>query len=888
MKQVVKVAGLWLLLVLTACSSKDGNDKSDGGGPADQAGETDLAIDLADDETATIEDLVEDVSDLVDGTGELDGDPDWDSLDAAETDGSGPLLGEWVQLSNSQLGEHVLKGIWGFDDGNVVAVGEAGLVAALVQDTFVPSYQEPSLNILNGVWGSSSSDIWTVGMYGLIYHYDGIQWGMPAYCQTVADCSFAGTCLLAECEANECVYQPTGKKECCGADHVDTGVDDPAGISFFTMEDVYQGTPDGGMTWHVASVVSADGQSRYMTAPNALYFGEPTKTCAFDQDKVCPDFNNGKKVGATASSNPVTLPLTAELATLNFYLYLDVEASPFVDKLQVRVFNGGKWEEAWDKSYLSGNYLKNWIPVQVDLSKYIGKTVRFQFHFDSVTAENNALEGVYIDNIKVSTTCSVAGALAGKFPTLWSVWGASEKSVYAVGSEGWILHYNGTSWQKHNGGENFQVKGVHGVSKDDVLLVGKSGLVLHTQGEGWEKESSGLSKDLNRVWGTSPTSYVAVGSQGALAWYDGNWHPSSMGGMGDLNDVIGFSDTDYYIVGQTGKFLHWNGSDFSDVPTNPTTMNLHSIWGETSKDLVVVGDKTVLMGSIDSLQIQSPPIVAGWRAAWGIGQDKYVAGESGMMLHYTGSEWTKMASGVTQTILGLWGFGTDDIFAVGEAATLLHYDGEKWEPMKAFGGEDTIFSDVWGSAPDDVYVTAQIEDIGYLLHYDGLSWKISLASTTANLRHIHGTSDENVFAVGQKGTIVRYDGKGWGLSPVDPYPLEDGSEFIVDQGLFGVYARNEVDAWAVGEAGVIVHYDGASFSLAGLFDYTLRAVWSLSPENVWAVGGAGVIMRFDGAQWYQEPSGTVATLYAIWGDQESGNIFAVGDNGTVLKYETYE
>ncbi len=173
--------------------------------------------------------------------------------------------------------------------------------------------------------------------------------------------------------------------------------------------------------------------------------------------------------------------------------------------------------------------------------------------------------------------------------------------------------------------------------------------------------------------------------------------------------------------------------------------------------------------------------------------------------------------------------------------------------------------------------------MGYLLHYDGNSWKIALAGTAANLRHVHGTGDNNVFAVGQKGTIARYDGKGWGLSPVDPIEQEDGSEYVVTQGLFGVFAQAENDVWAVGEGGVIAHYDGASFQLAGLFDNTLRAVWGISPENLWAVGGAGVIMRFDGQQWTYEESGTVATLYAIWGDG-AGNIYAVGDNGTILTY----
>ena len=873
MHRLVKGLGILLLVGLAACSSDDkpGEDVA-------VLVDVDIAGEISDTRLREVADgTLFDLTDLQ--SGETDGGMDGTSEIEAEVldggdvaDGAVVLQGEWVQVSTAQLGEHVLKGLWGFDDGNIVAVGEAGLVSAKVKDSFGIAYQEPSLNILNGVWGSSASDIWTVGMYGLIYHYDGAKWGVPSYCQTVDDCSFAGECLLAECVAAKCEYVPTGKKQCCGAKHFEINFDE--GIGGFTNQDLYVGTPDGGLGWSVVSAVGGDGTPRYISAPNSLYFG----------DAIQGNYSNGNKVGASITSQPIDIPATSEQVTLSFYLYLDVETSPFVDVLKIRVLNSGKWEDAWSKSNLTGNYLKSFVPVQVNLSKYVGKTIRFQFEFDSVTPENNALEGVYIDDVKLTSTCSVAGALAGKFPTLWSVWGASPISIYAVGSNGWILHYDGTSWQKHSREELYPVAGVHGSSADDVVLVGNGGLILHSKGDGWEEENSGLSMDLTKVYATSPQKYMAIGPKGALAWYDGNkWHPSSLGNTSDLNGLIGFSDNEYYIVGQTAKMLHYNGTEFLSVTNLPTTMNLYGIWGEDSSDVVVVGDKTVLTGPINSLTQETVPIVTGWRAAWGTGKHRYVTGEVGKMLHFNGSEWEKMTTGTEETLLAIWGFDTDDIYAVGEAATIVHYDGEKWSPMKAFGDEDTVFMDVWGAAPDDIFVTAQIEGIGYLLHYDGNSWKIALAGTSVNLRHVHGTGDDNVFAVGQQGTIARYDGKGWGLSPVDPIEQEDGSEYVVTQGLFGVFAQAEDDVWAVGEGGVIAHYDGASFQLAGLFDNTLRAVWGISPENLWAVGGAGVIMRFDGEQWSYEESGTVATLYAIWGDG-AGNIYAVGDNGTILTY----
>jgi len=880
MVRLLETAGACLLLLLFSCSS--GTQREDAS-TVDLPGDVETGqFDLEADSPPPV-DIAPDLPDIVEVT-DLQPETAADSAGDLETfDGIEPIVGHWEQLTTAQLGEHVLKSVWGFDDGNVVAVGEAGLVAAKVKNTFVPAFQDPSLNILNGVWGTDSEDIWTVGMYGLIYHYDGVGWSMPKYCLTAEDCSFSGDCLLAECNNNECFYTPTGKKGCCGSEHFETDFDSAGAFNGFVVEDLYKGTPDGGLNWQVASVIAADGTPRYMSAPSALYFGDPTKKCGFNPDALCPDFSNGKTVGSTVSSPPVTIPPTAETATLAFYLYIDVEASPYADVLKVNVLNSGKWEEAWNKSSLSGNFLKTFMPIEVDMSKYVGKTVRFQFYFDSVTPENNALEGVYIDNIKLTSTCSLAGSLAGKFPTLWSVWGAASDQVFAVGSNGWVLYYDGTSWQKQAGDETYEVTSIHGPSSNDMVLVGKSGLVLHSKGAGWEEENSGTAMDLVKVWGTSPTKYVGLGPTGTLLTYDGTKWTVNSGGAANMNDLIGFSDTDYYIVGSNGSVIHYDGLSFQQQPAS-VFPNLYGVWGEDGQNLTVVGDKVVAHGSADFLtEDSSVPIVTNWKAIWGKDGHRYVVGEFGKIMRYDGTQWFKMNSGVETALLDVWGFDQNDIYACGEGGVILHYDGTKWAPMKAIAPEGVIFRDVWGPNPKEVYVVAEMDGWGYVLVWDGTNWKVALSATTATLRHVHGASGNNVFAVGQGGTIIRYDGNGWGLMPIDPYVMEDGSEFYITQNLYGVYAQGDNDVYAVGEEGVVVHYDGASFSLAGMLGSKLRTIYGLNPEALWAAGNSGVIFRFDGQQWYQEESGTVATIYAIWGDS-AGNMYAVGDNGLILAF----
>ena len=880
MVRTYQIAGLLMMLALSSCSSDGGSDDVATGDTV----VTEIEVKSADvgPETDTLLlDVVPEIADLAEVT-DVAGQPEAEVTEDVAPDGLLPIEGHWEQLATPLLGEHVLKGVWGFDDGNVIAVGEAGLVTAKVKNTFVPSYQDPSLNILNGVWGASTEDIWTVGMYGLIYHYDGAGWTMPKYCVSVDDCTFSGDCLLAECTANECIYTPTGKAGCCGSVHFESGFDEGGQQFQFEMEDLYKGTPDGGLTWQVVSVIAADGAPRFVSAPNALYFGDPTKPCSFDPQALCPNYSNGKAVGATASSPPVTIPGTAEQVKLSFQLYIDLEASPYADVFKVQVLSGGKWEDVWNKSSLSGNFLKSFMPIQVDMSKYVGKTVRYRFHFDSVTPENNAFEGIYIDNIKLSSTCSVAGSLAGKFPTLWSVWGASPDEVFAVGSNGWAVYYDGTSWQKQAGDETYLLKSVHGPSTDDMVLVGKEGLLMHSKGAGWEKEFSGTSKDITKVWGTSPGKYVAVGPTGTVLTFNGVKWTANAVGSANYNDLIGFSDTEYYLVGSGGSVVKHDGGGFLQQPS-ALLGNLYGVFGEDGQHLTVVGDKLIASGSADMLvQEEGLPIVTNWKAVWGKAGQRYVVGEYGKAMHWDGVKWNKLVSGVETALLDIWGFDHDDIYAVGEEGVIIHYDGEAWSPMEAIAPEGVKFVDVWGPSKDEVYVVAEMEGFGYLLAWDGTNWKVGLSATTVDLRHVHGSAGDNVFAVGQGGTIIRYDGNGWGLMPIDPYETDDGPMYIT-QNLFGVFAMSENDVWAGGDEGVLVHYDGATFSLAGMLGSKIRALWGVREDAIWAVGNSGVVFRFDGQSWTQEETGTVATIHAIWGDTV-GNIYAVGDNGVVLAF----
>ncbi len=188
---------------------------------------------------------------------------------------------------------------------------------------------------------------------------------------------------------------------------------------------------------------------------------------------------------------------------------------------------------------------------------------------------------------------------------------------------------------------------------------------------------------------------------------------------------------------------------------------------------------------------------------------------------------------------------------------------------------------VGGTAEDDVYA---VGDYGTILHNDGTGWsEVSSFPGTRNYYGIWGSASDTVYIVGDRGEIYNYDGSAWSrlTSP-------NGNRF---RDVWGTAAD---DIYAVGDKGTIVHYDGSSWDnmTAPANTPTLQEVWGTAWDNIYAVGGSSksdpdgsyeaVIIHYDGSTWTTQWTGVEAQkLKAVWGSSET-DIYAVGDYGTIL------
>jgi hypothetical protein len=120
----------------------------------------------------------------------------------------------------------------------------------------------------------------------------------------------------------------------------------------------------------------------------------------------------------------------------------------------------------------------------------------------------------------------------------------------------------------------------------------------------------------------------------------------------------------------------------------------------------------------------------------------------------------------------------------------------------------------------------------------------SLPVVVGDLRAVHGSGCNDVWAVGVGGAIIHWDGAEWTASESDtPNDLSD------------VWAFSADSAWAVGDA--VRRWNGATWErIAPPAAATFRAVWGPREDFVWLAGPAWSAYRWDGVAW--------ATVSAPW------------------------
>jgi hypothetical protein len=129
------------------------------------------------------------------------------------------------------------------------------------------------------------------------------------------------------------------------------------------------------------------------------------------------------------------------------------------------------------------------------------------------------------------------------------------------------------------------------------------------------------------------------------------------------------------------------------------------------------------------------------------------------------------------------------------------------------------------------------------------------SGTHSDLLEVWGLPPHDVFAVGNDGTILEYDGVTW-----------HGMDSPTSNDLTDVWGWTGDDVFAVTGIGQTLHYDGDTWSVrtAPLLS-PLTSLWGVSASEVYAAGDHRDLIRYNGSEWVVAAGPGGDKFSDIWG-----------------------
>jgi hypothetical protein len=274
--------------------------------------------------------------------------------------------------------------------------------------------------------------------------------------------------------------------------------------------------------------------------------------------------------------------------------------------------------------------------------------------------------------------------------------------------------------------------------------------------------------DILGMWGSGPTDVWAVGQRGLLLHFDGaEWTPVPSGVDVDLLSIWGTARDDVYVAMGTSELLHFDGARWAPIPAGGSGA-IRTVSG-ASGDLVVGGEPSLVRRRRDGAWTDVPGLAgsAGW--LWSPGSPMlFTSGwpHAGLQ-RYDGTTWSHVVVSTESEgdglplwyPIGVWGSGVSNLFALSigyvpfyNYLTGVHrFDGETWTKVAQYDGRPAA---ILGSGPDDVYAIGATA-----AHWDGDRWtQLPLQDEAVQLRAGWMVAPGELLAGGTSGILYRFSG----------------------------------------------------------------------------------------------------------------------------------
>jgi photosystem II stability/assembly factor-like uncharacterized protein len=448
--------------------------------------------------------------------------------------------------------------------------------------------------------------------------------------------------------------------------------------------------------------------------------------------------------------------------------------------------------------------------------------------------------------------------------------GASPTEVYAVGTQGVILHFDGTTWEREqaNSQPTATLRAVYAFGDGGALVGGNGGLLLSRRAAleptiRWAVENLGVMDDVRDIFTDADGRVLVLTRRNQLFARGANgW---------ELTERVGIlTETVAGTAWNDGLLVAGNGPGGYALAFLPRGAHDAGAWEGLDAGFAI-------------LELQP-----GDGGQFLIGQNGYFAwlDDDGGMLRLNSALNIPM-TGIMQSGHTLLAAGQNGAMATVnlDLPTAALAVAMKSTPVVRRGSN---LSALCGTAPTQLYATGQNETGAGPRWFEraesdrGVEWKMrefQLGGTQAL---------QGCFAEGDRAWLLGDDSKFISLVGGQPtsgdFTGSFGGVYVSGWGARGVgyfFVRTNSRDLTASDSGVSQSFEALSTNAPG----DLRAVWGLGGDDLVTVGLAGSVSRFDGASWTATTLGA-DDLFAVHGVRlgNERRYVAAGANGAVATF----
>jgi hypothetical protein len=411
----------------------------------------------------------------------------------------------------------------------------------------------------------------------------------------------------------------------------------------------------------------------------------------------------------------------------------------------------------------------------------------------------------------------------------------------------------------------FNPTSVFASAVDDVWAVGTRGALLHFDGDDWRAVDAGTTADLEDIWMASASDGWLAGKGGVIRRWNGTaWTAVASNTTADLYGVWGTAANNVWFVGDTVS-RRWNGSSLvAGAVSTPTLVdvfvagsNVFAV-GEGYVWQLVAGIWTKKTGDSPLFTSYSVSSIAGTATeAYALGREHGITAGEDLGYHWDGQGWTRHADPGDPEWAAVYADG-NKIYGVSDESITNLADTTR---MQGPGGTMRAASGVASL----IFVATAPQVNGQLFHASSGMWLSD--GGFGDRRGLSTMADvgDGIWFGGAYGTLIEWRG---GIVVHEP---------PTDHAIVAIAGTSREDVWIASDSGHVYHFDGMRWHDMDAPFATHPAALAILDDHVFLVGDA--VYRREDDSWVMETTGTDAHGWSAAAAHE-GELFTLASDST--------